>query len=111
MSLNRREFSKLALGAACASALPAVGAVRPAQMKAVLLHLGRNMWCDWARPGEPTALKPGAGAPGTKLRLDEESASGEHAEKHEVERGEPRQREQNANGSQGFFHSRPPWAT
>lgn len=69
--MSRREFSKLALGAACASALPAFGSAKPDGMKAVLLHLGRNMWCDWARPGEPTALKPGAGAPGTKLRLDE----------------------------------------
>lgn len=71
MNVTRHDFLRLTMGVACSSVLPTFGAAKTDEMKAVLLHLGRNMWCDWFRPGEPTALKQGAGAPGTELRLDE----------------------------------------
>ena len=71
MVFSRSGFVKSAISAVCVSAMSGHGAVKEGKIKAVLLHLGRNMWCDWSRPGEPTSLRPGAGAPGTKLRVDE----------------------------------------
>jgi hypothetical protein len=45
-------------GAAIAAAAPVTAfASRPEQLRAVLLHLGSNMWCDWAADGEPSGLK------------------------------------------------------
>lgn len=58
---TRREFVT-GLGASAATtafALPprACASACPSELRAVLLHLGRNMWCDWAADGEPSGLK------------------------------------------------------
>ena len=57
--MNRREFVKSAalsaasVGLSCGARgavqafVPATG---PEAIKAVLLHLGHNMWCDWFPP-------------------------------------------------------------
>ena len=48
-SMNRRDF--IAAGAAFAST-PAF-AKKPDEIRAVLLHMGMNMWGEWVAPGEP----------------------------------------------------------
>ena len=58
---NRRDFLK-GLGACAATAALATpggsfASARPSELRAILLHLGRNMWCDWAADGEPSGLQ------------------------------------------------------
>ena len=48
-SMNRRDF--IVAGAAFAST-PAF-AKKPDEIRAVLLHMGMNMWGEWVAPGEP----------------------------------------------------------
>ena len=57
--MNRREFVKSAalsaatfgLGGVARGAAPASAPARgPEAIRAVLLHLGHNMWCDWFPP-------------------------------------------------------------
>ena len=50
--MNRRDFIK---SAAAASALisPPAFAKKPEDIRAVLLHMGMNMWGEWIAPGEP----------------------------------------------------------
>ena len=45
--MTRRDFVKLSAAAGAAAALPRAFAAKPKEMRAVLLHLGHNMWCDW----------------------------------------------------------------
>ena len=54
MDVSRKTF----LGGAFAAAATGFGAktplpryVAPGEIKAVLLHLGHNMWCDWFPEG------------------------------------------------------------
>ena len=43
---------KLSACAAAGAAIPSIGADLPklGDIKALLLHLGHNMWCDWFPP-------------------------------------------------------------
>lgn len=50
--MNRREFISSSVAAASFAALPAF-AKTPAEIRAVLLHMGMNMWGEWRAPGEP----------------------------------------------------------
>ena len=47
MIMTRRNFLKMSAAVGVASALPRAFAAKPDEMRAVLLHLGHNMWCDW----------------------------------------------------------------
>ena len=49
MNITRKEFLA---GAAAFAAAPAF-AKKPDEIRAVLLHMGMNMWGEWAAPGEP----------------------------------------------------------
>ena len=76
MNMNRREFMRLSAMAAAATALP--GALRAAdgkgEIRAMLFHLGHNMWSEWL-PAElmtPEFVKPRF-LPDTELRFEEES--------------------------------------
>ena len=74
---NRREFiemSALCAGAAltgCVSGRAAPGPVaKDGDYRAILLHLGQNMWCDWyPKETDVSALKDGL--PDRKLRCGE----------------------------------------
>ena len=51
--VDRREFLKLsACAAAVGAATPTIGSDLPklGDIRALLLHLGHNMWCDWFPP-------------------------------------------------------------
>lgn len=81
---NRRDFLK-GLGACAATAALATpggafASARPSELRAILLHLGRNMWCDWAADGEPSGLQ-GKRAARTRLacRADFWRAATDHA--------------------------------
>ena len=50
--MTRRDFLKGAAATAAAGLGPAAFAAKPDQIRAVLLHLGMNMWGDWRAPGE-----------------------------------------------------------
>ena len=50
MDISRRTFlgGATALAASgCATRAPLARYVAPGEIKALLLHLGHNMWCDW----------------------------------------------------------------
>ena len=50
MELSRRSFLGAAAAAAaagCTTKAPLARYVAPGEIRAVLLHLGHNMWCDW----------------------------------------------------------------
>ena len=50
--MNRRDFIKSAASAMAVASVPAF-AKTPAEIRAVLLHMGMNMWGEWRAPGEP----------------------------------------------------------
>lgn len=64
--MNRREFLKMGAGAAVGSALAGCmtakagkGPVAPeGDIRAFLVHLGHNMWCDWYPEGFDTSKIP-----------------------------------------------------
>ena len=47
--MTRREF----IGSSAALAATTAFAARPDEIRAVLLHMGMNMWGEWRAPGEP----------------------------------------------------------
>ena len=51
--MRRREFITLAAGAAAAGIVKPVFAAKSSEIRAMLLHPGRNMWGDWKLPEEP----------------------------------------------------------
>ena len=52
--MTRRNFIGSAFAATVAGTFaPAAFAAKPEEIRAVLLHLGMNMWGDWRAPGEP----------------------------------------------------------
>ena len=67
---DRREFLKLSACAAAGAAFPGLGAdqPKPGGIRALLLHLGHNMWCDWFPEDVEPAACPKAPKPDTKLR-------------------------------------------
>ena len=67
---DRREFLKLSACAAAGAALPGLGADLPklGDIRALLLHLGHNMWCDWFPADVDSAACQNAPKPDTKLR-------------------------------------------
>ena len=77
MNVSRRTFlgSAAAMAAAgCATQVPLARFVAPGEIKALLLHLGHNMWCDWV-PDDIDAAALAAGCasshtplPDTELR-------------------------------------------
>ena len=50
---SRREFIAMAGAAAVGAAAPKAFAAKPSEVRAMLLHPGRNMWGDWKLPEEP----------------------------------------------------------
>ena len=50
--MNRRDFIKSAVAASALISPPAF-AKKPEDIRAVLLHMGMNMWGEWIAPGEP----------------------------------------------------------
>jgi len=50
--MNRRDFIKSAVAASALISPPAF-AKKPDDIRAVLLHMGMNMWGEWIAPGEP----------------------------------------------------------
>jgi hypothetical protein len=59
--INRRDFLASSGAAAMLAAKPAFAASGNLfsggheKIRAVMLHMGMNMWCDWRAPGEPVA--------------------------------------------------------
>ncbi|MBQ3098628.1 MAG: hypothetical protein IJC66_10780, partial [Kiritimatiellae bacterium] len=59
--INRRDFLASSGAAAMLAAKPAFAASGNLfsggheKIRAVMLHMGMNMWCDWHAPGEPVA--------------------------------------------------------
>ena len=49
MAMTRREF----MGAAATFAATSAFAKDPSEIRAVLLHMGMNMWGEWRASGEP----------------------------------------------------------
>ena len=47
--MTRKEF---VVGMGALAAVPAF-AKKPSEIRAVLLHMGMNMWGEWRAPGEP----------------------------------------------------------
>ena len=50
MDVSRRSFlggAAAVAAAGCATKQPLARYVAPGEIKALLLHLGHNMWCDW----------------------------------------------------------------
>ena len=47
--MTRREF----IGSSAALAATTAFAARPDEIRAVLLHMGMNMWGEWRAEGEP----------------------------------------------------------
>jgi hypothetical protein len=78
--LDRRSFigaaACAAAGVGCRSITDSVKAPvfaqGPEAMKAVLLHLGRNMWCEWLPPSLQNTLVGTKHQPKTKLELKDE---------------------------------------
>lgn len=68
--MNRREFIASGMMAAAAMGAAPVWAQKPGDIKAVLLHLGFNMWCDWIPEGLDVTGHPKA-VPDTVLRAKE----------------------------------------
>ena len=79
MEISRRSFlgGAAALAASgCATKAPLARYVAPGEIKALLLHLGHNMWCDWfpadmdaAAVAAAVAVSPGrTPLPDTELR-------------------------------------------
>ena len=69
--MDRRSFLKMSACAAAAGAsVPAIGSDLPrlGDIRALLLHLGHNMWCDWFPADVDPAACPNAPKPDTKLR-------------------------------------------
>ncbi len=56
---------------AAAGAVRPVFAVRPDEIRAVLLHMGKNMWGDWKLPDEPVE-KDGRKYAADHIRFDEQ---------------------------------------
>ncbi len=92
MEISRRTFlgSAAAMAAAgCATSGKLAGYTAPGEIKAVLFHLGHNMWCDWIPPGMDLAAcsvtaRPGrTPLPDTKLRSNDKllGAACDHAAK------------------------------
>ena len=52
---TRRDFLQGCLAAASVPAFSGVAADNPGGIRAVMLHMGMNMWGDWHAPGEPVA--------------------------------------------------------
>ena len=61
---------KKLLAVALVCALGAGSAFAGEEIRAVLLHLGHNLWCDWYAPDAPAAS--GRGVPDAKLRCQDE---------------------------------------
>ena len=61
---TRRDFLQGCLAAASVPAFSGVAADNPGGIRAVMLHMGMNMWGDWHAPGEPVA-------PGRRYAKDE----------------------------------------
>ena len=61
---------KKLLAVALVCALGAGSAFAGEEIRAVLLHLGHNLWCDWHAPDAPAAS--GRGVPDAKLRCQDE---------------------------------------
>lgn len=76
--MNRRDFIKSAaaagLGAGCTTAKPAAftPATGPEAIRAVLLHLGHNMWCEWLPEDVQTRVNLGKGTPDAVLRCKDD---------------------------------------
>ncbi len=71
MKMDRREFVKLSACAAVAGAGLRTFAERqpkPGDIRALLLHLGHNMWCDWFPADADPAACPKAPKPDARLR-------------------------------------------
>ena len=68
MKMERREFIGGMAAAAAFGAGPLRAAARPDEIRAVLLHLGFNMWCDWYPEGIDLAKVPANSLPDRKLR-------------------------------------------
>jgi hypothetical protein len=58
--MKRREFIALGAMAAAGMGLTPAFAARPDEIRAVLLHLGFNMWCDWFPAGTDLSKHPKA---------------------------------------------------
>ena len=78
--MNRREFVKSAALSAAAVGVGGVAAgagqafataTGPEAIRAVLLHLGHNMWCDWFPP-DIDLSKFSTGLPDTTLRCKDD---------------------------------------
>ena len=72
--MNRRDFIKVATASTAATALPRriLAADGKDEIRAVLMHLGHNMWCDWLPEGlmQP-AFVPERFLPDLELKFDE----------------------------------------
>ena len=67
--MNRRDFIKAGAVAAAAAMAPGkLFAQKPEEIKAVLLHLGYNMWCEWLPPDIQSKLDLGRSTPDAELR-------------------------------------------
>ena len=71
--MNRRDFIKTgALAAAAAMTPDSLFAANPEEIKAVLLHLGHNMWCEWLPQDLQGTLDLGKSKPDAELRCKDE---------------------------------------
>lgn len=75
--MNRRDFLKLSTLSSVAAAggvsADAAGAAADRKVKAMLLHLGHNMWCEWLPENVmKTATIDGNYAPDYELRMKED---------------------------------------
>lgn len=69
--MNRREFISTGLMAAASAGIAPVWAAKPQELRALLLHLGFNMWCDWFPSGTDLSKHPKA-IPDSVLRNKDE---------------------------------------
>lgn len=69
--MNRREFIAGAGACAAAGLAPRAFAAKPEEIRAVLLHMGKNMWGDWRLPDEPEE-KDGRKYAADHIRFDEQ---------------------------------------
>ena len=58
--MDRREFITAGAMAAAGLGMRTAWAADPKEIKAVLLHLGFNMWCDWFPEGTDLSKHPKA---------------------------------------------------
>ena len=69
--VSRRGFIGSLAACAAAGRRPPAFAARPAEIRAVLLHMGLNMWGDWRQPDEPLE-KDGRQYAADHVRFDEQ---------------------------------------